>query len=165
MTALPSEAQLTALNLSKKNFRQAMKSIRNYLSGLLGIDGEGSTVLDNLEFKSNIIEAVAVGILGAHKAISVVNGYAYYTDINDVTSVDFYVGISIISVGNGDTMRILTYGALIDSSFVGQLNFGDLYVSSTSTITNNVPSAGAILNIGTYIKPSVILLRKPTTIY
>ena len=165
MTALPTEAQLTALNLSRKNFRQSMKSVRNYLSGLLGTDGEGSTVLDNLDFRLNIVEAVAVGTLGSHKAISVVNGYAYYTDINNVTSVDNYVGISIISVGNGDTIRILTYGVLVDSSFVGQLNFGDLYVSSTSTITNTIPSAGAILNIGTYIKPSTILLIKPITVF
>lgn len=87
--------------------------------------------------------------VGGHRIVKIdSDGFVYYADNTDLNeSNDFAFGITTQSAALGDPVSVLLFGYLEEASWAWDLT-KKLYLSTVGQITQIVPTAGFILDLG-----------------
>lgn len=80
--------------------------------------------------------------IGGHRAISVLDGEAFHTDLSNPESVAAYIGISTSAVGVGDSITVTLAGEVVEPSWVW--GTGVVWVGVNGVLTQTPPVSAAI---------------------
>lgn len=140
MTALPSSVSFTDSGITEAQFKTAITNQREYLAGLLGVDGEKSTALDTLGTlgsstlskssaytvlatdRGAVIECTGTFTLSLTAAATLGNGFIFTVHnigsgsiTIDPNSTELINGLSSIVIASGEILTIRCSGTAFNS--------------------------------------------------
>lgn len=106
------------------------------------------------------VTATANGALSGHRAVGVSGGQASYADATTQPNV---TGITQGAASNGASVVVQTTGELVEPSW--NWSNGPVYLASNGLLTQAPPSSGALVEVGTALSPTKLLIRIQSPIY
>ena len=104
--------------------------------------------------------ATASGALGGHRAVVITNGTAIHANNSTQPLVS---GITQGAVVNGATVTVQTTGQLTEPTWAW--TSGPVYLGSDGLLTQSPPISGVIVELGTALTPTTLLIRVQPPIY
>ena len=121
--------------------------------GPQGEKGEKGDVGDDVF----LYEGIAGEILLGHRVVRIEDGLVYNTNALDISHIGQAVGVTTDAALTGEAVKIQFTGMLTEPSW--HFDPGRVWVSTTGTLTNLVPSLGFIQEVGRVLEPSTVVLN------
>ena len=181
MTALPSSVSFTDSGITEAQFKTAITNQREYLAGLLGVDGEKSTALDTLGTlgsstlskssaytvvvadRGAVIECTGTFTLSLTAAATLGNGFIFTVHnlgsgsiTIDPNSTELINGLSSIIIASGEILTIRCSGTAFNSLIpVG----GGVTLLGTLTTTSGTTQTLSGLTLTGYKSLKIVIDR------
>lgn len=119
------------------------------IRGAVGKEGQSAAIED--------ITAIAGETISALKVVYLLEGNAYTLDPNDEQHIFLLAGISLNTANQGQPLKIKRLGKITDRFL--NFNLGRVFLGQNGTITQQIPSDGYSVLLGTANAANTVLLN------